>query len=124
MARQILTAVNGPQAGPDPLTGTLTARFGQQNADMLVYRLSLQGVARSIALVNVGGGGAVTLGTYRSISYFGQQDDADYPGGLLVPAGQQLFLIWQDISGGIATPVNITTDHQPGTVMVQAEVEI
>lgn len=116
--RVTLTATN--KAGADPNTKTLTAWFDAQQRDFLVYRLSITGPVGSLATVYAGVSN--DPGSYRSTSYFGQQDDADYPAGLLVPVGSQLLITWRDITGGIATPVPIT-NAAAGVTIAHAEIE-
>lgn len=120
LARQLLTAASNPPV-KDPITGTLTCWFASLQTDMLVYRIEIQGPPTSIAEVHVGFNAGI--GSYRSISYFGQKDDADYPAGLLVPAASMLLVVWYDISaGGIPNPVPITAST--ATAIAHAEIEI
>lgn len=100
MARTQLSLSSTQATTPDAKTGTLTARMQPQNVPLLVVRMSITGPTNSIMRMYVGPTGSDTnLGYYRATSYFGQLDDGDFPNGVLVPAGQQLYCCWFDISG-------------------------
>lgn len=121
ITRQLLSSSS--RTTPDPLTGTLTVRFDAQQADLLVYRLSIEtaGGAPASSLCEVHVGMDASAGSYRDVAYFGAKDSADWPNGLLVPVGMQLILVWYDTTNGITSPANITA--ATASAVAHAEVE-
>lgn len=120
MTRQALGPV-ASAAPPTPPYGTLVVSFALQSQDMLIYRITIGGPAQSIALVYLD---QITPATFKDISYFGQQDSADFPAGLFVPAGTVLLIAWYSIMAPntAASPGPITTGAQ-GLATATAEFE-
>jgi hypothetical protein len=93
--RQVIQAVSTAATAPYKPTGTLSVLFPLQQYDQTIWRMTVAGPGGSIARVCVGPDASSPY--RRAISYFGQDDDADFSNGLFVPTGQQLLVAWFDI---------------------------
>lgn len=98
-----LTYVSGPAIG-----GTMTAYADQLDVDVmwLVDRavVSSTSTAQTAARHYNGSTGA---GRLLSGTNSGNYDEADYPNGLLVPAGGQLLTVWTLADAGAVGTVNL-----------------
>lgn len=101
--------------------GTLTVELPIQQYGYMIYRLTIAGPVSSIARVFIGN---VANYSYRSVSYFGQEDDADYPAGMFVPQMTPLVVAWYSVlaPASLTAPVNITT-AAAGSATALAEIE-
>lgn len=118
--RTLLGPISNPTA-TDARTGTLTVVFPGQQWPLLMYRLSIGGPEQSICRVYIGG--EVSPATFRSISYFGTQDDADYPAGVLAAQGDLIWCLWYSVASpaSILAPVPIT-NADAGVATALAEI--
>lgn len=93
-----------------------------QQWPLLVYRLSIGGPDSTICRVYVGG--EVSPATFRSISYFGTQDDADYPAGMFAAQGDYIIGAWYSTASpySISNPGKITNAGL-GVATMLAEIE-
>lgn len=72
---------------------TQVARFRGHGEERYIDRASIVGPANSICVVYIG-----TIAAINQVdaSGSGQSDTAEYPQGLYVPAGSDVFFVWND----------------------------
>lgn len=77
----------------DVRNATQIARFRGRQSERYIDRVSIVGPANSICVVYIG-----SIATINQVdaSGSGQSDTAEYPQGLYVPAGSDVFFVWND----------------------------
>jgi hypothetical protein len=130
VTRTLLGPVTNAAAIDLQAAGSLCAILPAQGWPYMIYRLTI-GVADTAATGVLAGtvakvyvGSNIASNAYRSVSYFGNADDADYPAGLFVPQNTVVVVVWKSTvsPATIAVPANITAAGK-GVVSVLAEIE-
>lgn len=125
------------QVGIDPLTGTIAVYSRGFNTDARLYRVAIAGPPNSFGYLFVGPAELVgSVQSFEDISYFGQNDSADFPAGpagkpgLYIRAGYVVAMTWWSIASpasqaapvkfSVASPgdakMNITWEDEPNAL--------